>query len=80
MYDIALSAYRVVLGLLFASHGASTLLGVTGGYLGKGDSFDHKAAVGFIQIWGLPTRVQARNQLLKQPEGPLGIGEPERRE
>ena len=44
-----------------------------------GDTFDQKAAVGFIQIWGLPVRVQAQTQLLKQPEGPLGItgGKPE---
>jgi argininosuccinate synthase len=39
----------------------------------KGDQFDHSAAVGFIQIWGLPVRIQAQAQLLSQPEGPLGI-------
>lgn len=26
----------------------------------EGDIFDHKAAVGFISLWGLPTRVYAR--------------------
>jgi argininosuccinate synthase len=25
----------------------------------KGDAFDHNAAVGFIKIWGLPTKVNA---------------------
>jgi len=30
----------------------------------KGDAFDRTAAVGFINIWGLPVRVQARAQLL----------------
>lgn len=25
----------------------------------KGDAFDHNAAVGFIKIWGLPTKVYA---------------------
>ncbi len=39
----------------------------------KGDVFDHKAAEGFINIWGLPVRTQAKMQLLLQPEGPLGI-------
>ena len=29
----------------------------------KGDQFDRTAAVGFINIWGLPVRVQARAQL-----------------
>lgn len=43
---------------------------------GEQDRFDQRAAVGFIQIWGLPVRVQARTQLLKQPEGPLGITGP----
>ncbi|MBM2831443.1 MAG: argininosuccinate synthase [Dehalococcoidia bacterium] len=42
----------------------------------KGDVFDHKAAEGFINIWGLPVRVQAKVQLLLQPEGPLGIAAP----
>jgi len=30
-----------------------------------GDAFDRTAAVGFISIWGLPVRVQARAQLLR---------------
>ena len=30
----------------------------------KGDLFDRTAAVGFINIWGLPVRVQAKAQLL----------------
>jgi argininosuccinate synthase len=30
---------------------------------GRGDQFDQSAAVGFIQIWGLPLRTQARLQL-----------------
>ena len=33
----------------------------------KGDQFDKSAAVGFIQIWGLPVRVQARAQTLDSP-------------
>ena len=28
----------------------------------EGDSFDHKAAEGFIYVWGLPTRVWSRGQ------------------
>jgi argininosuccinate synthase len=31
----------------------------------KGDQFDRTAAVGFINIWGLPLRVQARAQMLE---------------
>jgi len=31
---------------------------------GKGDTFDHKAAEGFIQVYGLPLRNQARTQAL----------------
>ena len=31
---------------------------------GKGDAFDHKAAEGFIQVYGLPLRNQARRQEL----------------
>ncbi|RNB92613.1 argininosuccinate synthase [Brevibacillus fluminis] len=26
----------------------------------KGDTFDHKAAIGFIKLWGLPTKVHAQ--------------------
>jgi argininosuccinate synthase len=32
----------------------------------KADEFDRTAAVGFINIWGLPSRVQARAQLLDE--------------
>ena len=39
----------------------------------KGDLFDQTAAAGFIQIWGLPVRVQAAAQLLKQPGGPMQV-------
>ncbi len=35
-----------------------------------GDVFDQTSAVGFIDIWGLPVRVQAEKQLLRQPGGP----------
>ena len=35
----------------------------------EGDMYDVSAAPGFIQIWGLPVRVQADVQLLKQPGG-----------
>ena len=30
---------------------------------GRGDQFDQSAAVGFIHLWGLPLRTQARIQL-----------------
>ncbi|MBI2887892.1 MAG: argininosuccinate synthase [Chloroflexi bacterium] len=43
-----------------------------------GDVFDQKAAVGFIYVWGLPVRVQAQAQLLKHPDGLLGLTEPQR--
>ncbi|MBI4332887.1 MAG: argininosuccinate synthase [Chloroflexi bacterium] len=39
----------------------------------KGDVFDQSASPGFIQIWGLPVKIQAQAQLLRQPEGPLSI-------
>jgi argininosuccinate synthase len=42
----------------------------------KGDKFDQKASVGFIQIWGLPVRNQARVQLLAQEDGPLSLAAP----
>ncbi|HEX2924477.1 MAG TPA: argininosuccinate synthase, partial [Chloroflexota bacterium] len=32
----------------------------------KGDQFDHSAAVGFIQLWGLPLRTQSRIQWIGQ--------------
>jgi argininosuccinate synthase len=45
----------------------------------KGDLFDHRASPGFIHIWGLPVKIQAQAQLLKQPEGPLAITSPRAR-
>ncbi|MEK7216628.1 MAG: argininosuccinate synthase, partial [Chloroflexota bacterium] len=42
-----------------------------------GDTFDQRAAIGFIHIWGLPVRVQAQTQLLKQPGGPLHLAGPD---
>ena len=44
----------------------------------EGDVYDQSAAEGFIKIWGLPVRVQAEVQLLKQAGGPLDVsgGEP----
>jgi argininosuccinate synthase len=39
----------------------------------KGDVFDQSASIGFIQIWGLPTIIQARIQgegkTSKKPRG-----------
>ncbi|MBI2911416.1 MAG: argininosuccinate synthase, partial [Chloroflexi bacterium] len=43
---------------------------------GQGDTFDAAAAVGFIQIWGLPLRTQARQQLIGYIEEPLAIATP----
>ncbi|MXY88605.1 MAG: argininosuccinate synthase, partial [Dehalococcoidia bacterium] len=40
------------------------------------DAFDHGSAVGFIDIWGLQTRVQARQQLLDQLPQALRIAQP----
>ena len=42
----------------------------------KGDTFDQSASKGFIDIFGLPVRTQARIQLLGQPGGALGITGP----
>jgi argininosuccinate synthase len=42
----------------------------------KGDLFDQSHAVGFINIWGLPVRVQAKAQLLTEPGEPLRIASP----
>jgi len=44
---------------------------------GQGDIFDHKAAVGFIQLWGLPLQVQAEAQLLPGRTDFLRLGAPE---
>jgi len=35
----------------------------------KGDAFDQSAAAGFIHLWGLPARIQARMQGKKKKEG-----------
>jgi argininosuccinate synthase len=43
----------------------------------KGDRYDQSSAIGFIDIWGLPVRVQARAQLLAEPGEPLRIARPE---
>ena len=40
---------------------------------GDGDLFDHRAAAGFIHIWGLPVRTQAETQLLPQAGDPLRL-------
>jgi argininosuccinate synthase len=36
----------------------------------KGDQFDRNAAAGFINIWGLPSRVQAKAQRPPDPDAP----------
>ena len=35
----------------------------------KGDIFDQSAAAGFIHVWGLPARIQAKMQGKKTKEG-----------
>jgi argininosuccinate synthase len=42
----------------------------------RGDTYDQSAAIGFINIWGLQTRVQARQQLLGQLPEALKIAMP----
>ncbi len=42
----------------------------------RGDTYDQSAAVGFINIWGLQTRVQARVQLLSAAAETLKIATP----
>jgi len=42
----------------------------------RGDTYDQSAAVGFINIWGLQTRVQARVQLLAEAAETLKIAMP----
>ncbi|MCC7362887.1 MAG: argininosuccinate synthase [Dehalococcoidia bacterium] len=42
----------------------------------RGDTYDQSAAVGFINIWGLQTRVQARKQLLGELPEALKIAMP----
>jgi argininosuccinate synthase len=41
----------------------------------KGDEFDRTAAVGFINIWGLPSRVQAKAQAAGEPDVPDTSGQ-----
>jgi argininosuccinate synthase len=43
----------------------------------KGDTFNQKAAEGFIHLWGLPVKTQAQVQLLGDKEGPLSIMGPD---
>ena len=43
------------------------------------DSFDQSAAVGFINLWGLQSRVQARTQMLEQLEQGMTIALPTER-
>lgn len=42
----------------------------------RGDTYDQSAAVGFINVWGLQTRVQTRTQLLGTTSDPLKIAMP----
>jgi argininosuccinate synthase len=46
---------------------------------GADDNFDQQAALGFIKLWGLPLEVQARQQLLREPEptDPLRLAAPD---
>jgi len=44
---------------------------------GKGDAFDHKAAEGFIQVYGLPLRNQARRQELWSGDAGLPLKLPD---
>ncbi|HXK32697.1 MAG TPA: argininosuccinate synthase, partial [Dehalococcoidia bacterium] len=39
----------------------------------RGDQFDHDAAVGFINVWGLPVQQQARSQLLAEGDAPFQL-------
>jgi argininosuccinate synthase len=34
----------------------------------KGDTFDHDAAIGFINVWGLPLQTQTRIQMLPESQ------------
>ena len=40
------------------------------------DRFDHGAAVGFIHLWGLPTRVHAAVHAGPREDGPAGATKP----
>jgi argininosuccinate synthase len=61
--------------------GASTVVGRQSPYslydlelatYGGGDAFDYQAAEGFISLWGLPLRTQARKQSLYKTEALIG--------
>ncbi len=41
---------------------------------GRGDQFDHTAAVGFIKLYGLPLKTQSEVQMLGQGVSPLRLG------
>ncbi|MFV2022323.1 DoxX family protein [Micromonospora sp. LOL_023] len=45
--EVTMTAFRVVLGLLFALHGAATLFGVFGGHRGSGEA----ATIGAWPSW-----------------------------
>jgi argininosuccinate synthase len=47
---------------------------------GKGDAFDHKAAEGFIQVYGLPLRNQAQRQALWSGDAALPLKLPDKKE
>jgi argininosuccinate synthase len=60
--------------------GSCTVVGRTSPYslydlelatYGGGDLFDYQAAEGFITLWGLPLRTQARKQTLHKTELPI---------
>jgi argininosuccinate synthase len=46
----------------------------------RGDQFDHNAARGFIDIWGLPVAQQAQRQLLAEGQQPFQLDTTEQRE
>lgn len=46
----------------------------------RGDTFDHRAAEGFIKLWGLPLRTQAQAQLLGQTDAAQAIVPPKVRD
>lgn len=45
---------------------------------GKGDAFDHRAAEGFINVFGLPLRNQSRTQALWGPDSEATLAIPKR--
>lgn len=45
----------------------------------KGDEFDQSASPGFIHIWGMPVRTQAKIQPIGEAEGPLSFMKPKKR-